>query len=295
MLTSTHFCYFDNISFDPVLPMLVVNNIIRIFKKFSWFKRLNAKVTYEVLAKYLPTADWHFMNYGYVPDIHESKDCIAPFDVKSQRYAANMYHYLACKVELGGKIVLEVGSGRGGGANYIASNFNPAHYTGIDIAQNAIELARKLHTSPNLAFVQGSGESLKIQDDSIDVVINVESSHGYGNVNKFLSEVRRVLKPGGHLLLVDFRNAVEKMELFRQQLKESGLTMLSEENINERVIAAIESENDFKKKKIESMVPPRYQKLFCDFAGVVGSPFYNTLKDGSRPYCRFVLRKPSGL
>ena len=48
-----------------------------------------------------------------------------------------------------------------------------------------------------------------------------------------------------------------------------------------------------KNLRIESMVPPRYQKLFCDFAGVVGSPFYNTLKDGSRPYCRFVLRKPS--
>jgi ubiquinone/menaquinone biosynthesis C-methylase UbiE len=272
--------------------MLVVNKIISVFKKFAWFKRFNAKVTYEVLAKYIPSADWHFMNYGYIPNEEEVESSTPQFEVKDQRYAANMYHYLASKVSLKGKVVLEIGSGRGGGASYVARNFRPAYYTGVDIAANAVALAQKLHVVPNLTFAQGSGESLKVADNSIDVVINVESCHGYGDVKRFLSEVARVLRPGGYLLLVDFRNTVENMELFRQELKDSGLLVLSEENISARVVAAIELEDEAKRKKIESLVPLRYQKLFCDFAGVVGSRFYVTLKEGTRPYYRFVLRKP---
>jgi ubiquinone/menaquinone biosynthesis C-methylase UbiE len=273
--------------------MLVVNKIISAFKKFAWFKRFNAKVTYEVLAKYIPAADWHFMNYGYIPDPKEAENNVPPFAVNDQRHSANMYHYLACKAPLEGKEILEIGSGRGGGAAYIARNFKPAHYTGLDIAKNAVELARKLHPLPNLSFVQGSGESLLAADRSIDVVMNVESCHGYGDVKIFLREVARVLKPGGYLLLVDFRNSIENMELFKQELKHSGLTVLSEEDISAKVVAAIESEDESKRKKIESLIPHRYQKLFCDFAGVVGSRFYISLKDGSRPYYRFVLQKPS--
>ena len=271
--------------------MLVINKIISVFKKFAWFKRFNAKVTYEALAKYIPAADWHFMNYGYIPDAAEVENCIRPFEVKDQRHPANMCHYLACKTPLAGKKVLEIGSGRGGGAAYIARNFKPAAYTGLDIAKNAVELARKLHHGRGLLFVQGSAESLSSLDNSVDVVINVESCHGYGDVKKFLREVSRVLKPGGYLLLVDFRNSVENMELFRQELKDSGMAIISEENISVNVVAAIESEDESKRRKIESLVPSRYQKLFCDFAGVVGSKFYLTLKDGSRPYYRFVLRK----
>ena len=112
-------------------------------------------------------------------------------------------------------------------------------------------------------------------------------------MKKFLSEVARVLKPEGYLLLVDFRNSVENMDLFRQELRDSGMTVLSEENISASVVAAIEADDEAKRKKIESLIPPRYQKLFCDFAGVVGSRFYLTLKDGSRPYYRFVLQKQS--
>jgi ubiquinone/menaquinone biosynthesis C-methylase UbiE len=273
--------------------MLVVNKLISVSKKFAWLKRFNAKVTYEVLAKYIPAADWHFMNYGYIPNPQEAESSIRPFKVADQQDSANMYHYLACKATLEGKTVLEIGSGRGGGARYVASNFNAFRYIGLDIAKNAIELARKLHARPNLSFVQGSGESLAIADNSIDVVINVESCHSYGDVKRFLSEVARVLKPGGQLLLVDFRNSVENMERFKQELKDSGLALQSEENISANVVAAIESGDESKRKKIESLVPRRYQKLFCDFAGVVGSRFYTTLKDGTRPYYRFVLRKPS--
>src|SRR5687767_12629804 len=231
----------------------MIKFIIYTLKRFAWFKRLNAKVTYELLAKRVPAAEWQFMNYGYVPNPNEKPLVLAEPHV--QKYSLQMYHYLALKTQVEGKHVLEVGSGRGGGAKHIASALKPASYIGMDLAQNAVDLANKLHKVPNLKFIQGSAEEIPLPDNSIDVVLNVESCHAYGDVVKFISEVKRVLKPEGVFALVDFRDA-EKMNILRDQLKASGLQWVEEENICSNVIQAIEAEDEVKKARIEKLFPP---------------------------------------
>lgn len=267
----------------------MIDFIIKTFKRFAWFKRLNAKVTYELLAKKIPAEDWQFMNYGYVPNEHEK-----PFDIElppeTQKYSLQMYHYLALKSDVTGKHVLEVGSGRGGGAKHVAGQLKPLSYVGLDLAQSAVDLANRIHKVPNLQFIQGSAESIPLDDSSVDVVLNVESCHAYGSVDKFLSEVKRVLKPGGYLLLVDFRS-VENMDLLKRQLVNSGLEILEEENISSNVVNAMESEDDIKQARIKKLVPEKWQKLFAEFAGVVGSRLHTNLINGSRLYYRFVLKK----
>lgn len=272
----------------------MIKMIIHTLKRFAWFKRFNAKVTYELLAKHIPVSDWQFMNYGYVPNSTEPALDL-PDDPSIQRYPLQMYHYLASKTNIQGKSVLEVGSGRGGGARHIASTMSPSFYTGMDLAQSAVDLANKIHPMANLKFIQGSAEAIPLKDNSIDVVINVESCHAYGSVDKFLSEVKRVLKPGGFLLLVDFRNEenVENMDTLKTQLKNTGMVILESENITDNVIRSIEAEDKTKKERIRTLIPAKWQKLFSEFAGVVGSRFYETLKNGSRQYYRFMLQKPS--
>jgi len=49
----------------------MIKTILAPFKRFAWFKRLNAKITYEWLAKHIPADHWHFMNYGYFPTADE--------------------------------------------------------------------------------------------------------------------------------------------------------------------------------------------------------------------------------
>jgi ubiquinone/menaquinone biosynthesis C-methylase UbiE len=267
----------------------MIKFLIYSLKRFAWFKRLNAKVTYELLAKRVPAEEWQFMNYGYVPDPKEKSPDL-DVDSATQKYPLQMYHYLALKTPIGGKQVLEVGSGRGGGAKHIAGSMKPASYIGMDLAQNAVDLANKIHNLPNLKFIQGSAEDIPLKDNSIDVVINVESCHAYGSVEKFLSEVKRVLKPGGTLALVDFRN-VPNLNLFRDQIKNCGLEWIEDENISQNVIQAIEAEDVVKKERIKKLFPPKWQKLFGEFAGVVGSRFHLTLKSGERVYHRYILKK----
>jgi ubiquinone/menaquinone biosynthesis C-methylase UbiE len=269
----------------------MINALIHAFKRFAWFKRLNAKVTYELLAKHIPAKEWQLMNYGYVPNDGEGSMEFSG-DGSQQRYPLQMYHFLARKAALEGKDVLEVGSGRGGGANHVASKFKPASYVGMDLAQSAVDLANSIHNQSNLKFIQGSAESIPLSNASIDVVLNVESCHSYGSVPKFLSEVKRVLKPGGYLLLVDFRNEknVENMDTLKKQLRDTGMQVVEEEDITGNVIRSIEAEDESKRARIQKLVPEKWQKLFCEFAGVAGSKFHRTLKDGTRHYYRFVVR-----
>lgn len=270
----------------------MIKLIIHALKRFAWFKRLNAKITYGLLAKHIPIADWQFMNYGYVPNINEGPLAVEVCP-KAQLYPLQMYHYLTLKAEIEGKHILEVGSGRGGGAKHIAEVMKPASYTGMDIAQSAVNLSNKIHKLPNLKFIQGSAESIPLADNSIDIIINVESCHAYGSVCKFLSEVKRVLKPGGRLLMVDFRNEknTENMNTLKTQLRNTGMAVIEEENISDNVIQSIEAEDETKQERIKTLIPQRWQKLFGEFAGVAGSSFHLTLKNETRFYYRFVLQK----
>jgi SAM-dependent methyltransferase len=80
--------------------------------------------------------------------------------------------------------------------------------------------------------VQGDAEALPFDDGSFDAVINVESSHNYPDLAKFLSEVARVLRPGGHFSHVDvFTDArFAEMEQCKRDCADK-LKWLAEEDI----------------------------------------------------------------
>jgi len=256
---------------------------------YPFFRRLIWKPIYEVLAKKIQIENWHFMNYGYVPSSEEKPLSLLASD-EINRYPIQLYHYLATRIDLAEKEVLEVGSGRGGGSSYIRRYLNPKNMTGLDIAHNAIELSKKTHTHDRLYYKQGNAEKLPLQNEYFDAVINVESCHAYGSVPKFLSEVKRVLKPGGYLLCTDMRSP-NGMNTLRNNLLHSGMQILLEEDISKNVVAAIESEEALKQERIHEHIPSWFQSTFKEFAGVKGSQIHEGLKSGILVYHRFVVKK----
>ncbi|WP_165958232.1 class I SAM-dependent methyltransferase [Segetibacter sp. 3557_3] len=267
--------------------------ITRLFLKltdYPAFRRLVWKPVYELLAKYFRSKEWSLMNYGYAPSPGEPLLTLHPQD-KVNRYPIQLYYYLAVKVRLGGCDVLEVGSGRGGGAACLKTYLDPKSITGLDIAGNAVELANEYFGSAGISFVRGSAEQLPFADESFDVVINIESSHTYGSVPQFLSEVKRVLRPGGYLLCADIRTKSD-MVLFTQQLKTCGLRMELQEDISDNVRRAIELEEPIKQQRITEHIPKSLQPIFKQFAGVKGSKAHLQLASGELRYFRFVLQKP---
>ncbi|MCB0530839.1 MAG: methyltransferase domain-containing protein [Saprospiraceae bacterium] len=257
--------------------------------EYAFFRRLVWKPIYELLARVLPLSEWQFMNYGYTPMPDEP-----PLELESadelQRYPLQLYHYLASRAAVAGKEMLEVGSGRGGGAHYIAKYLKPKRMVGMDLAKNAVQFAQKNFKLPNLEYQQGNAEALPFPDASFDVVINVESCHAYGSVPNFLHEVRRVLRPGGIFLITDMRGE-PGLQLLREQLNNSGLNLQEETDITRNVVLAIETEEPVKKERIRRLVPKWLVPAFEEFAGVKNSAIHRDLNSRDLIYCRWKFEK----
>ena len=234
--------------------------------------------------------DITFMNYGYSgldPDASE-----IPLSDREQvnRYCIQLYHHVAAAINLSGKDVVEVGSGRGGGAAYITRYLKPRSMVGIDFSRKAIEFCRKYYSIDGLSFSQGDAENLPLADGSVDVVINLESSHCYGSMTRFLGEVYRVLRSNGFLLFSDHRDQ-DKTALLRAQLKDSGLSVVSEHDITLNVVRALELDNDRKERLIARKCPRILKHEAEEFAAMKGTRAYETFKSGHSRYLSFVLCK----
>src|SRR5260370_7746217 len=98
-------------------------------------------------------------------------------------------------------------------------------------------------------------------------------------MTKFLSEVYRVLRPGGHFLFADHRDH-DKLDLLREQLNDSGLSLVKETDITLNVVAALDLDNDRKQKMIAQKCPRVLRREAEEFAAMKGSRPYETFKSG---------------
>ena len=170
---------------------------------------------------------WTLMNYGFADlDAQAPRFALLPPD-EPERYPMALYHHVATLAPVAGREVLEVGSGRGGGASYVARYLKPAHLVGLDLSGKAVQFSNRQHRVDTLSFERGDAESLPFPDASFDSVLNVESSFCYPSIDRFLAEVKRVLRPGGHLHYTDLRLAHEMAE-WREAIARSGLDVLAE-------------------------------------------------------------------
>jgi len=100
--------------------------------------------------------------------------------------------------------VLDIGTGSGDLIRLIQPVFSEnTHITGIDPSDEALTEARRLNTSPNFEFLKMEGEKLGFADGSFDVVCLSNAMHHVADPSKTFSEMKRVLKPGGFLLIAE--------------------------------------------------------------------------------------------
>jgi ubiquinone/menaquinone biosynthesis C-methylase UbiE len=200
-----------------------------------------------------------------------------------------LYQVVAGAVDLAGREVLEVGSGRGGGASFVARYLRPSRVVGVDVSPLSVAFCRARHTAPGLSFEVGNAEHLGFEAASFDAIVNVESSHCYGDLGAFVREVRRVLRPGGHFLYADFRSRAE-LDAWRAGLLAAGLRLVAERDITPGVVEALDADDERKRNLIEARVARPLVRAFCQFAALRGTVLYDKFRDGSVVYRAFVFR-----
>lgn len=243
---------------------------------------------YDLISIFDRQGDMRVMNYGF----HTNKGFpLRPADEPFRERLA-LYDHVArgAPVSFVGKKVLEVGSGRGGGTSHLAWSFRPQSIHGIDISQRAVDFCKGNYPYTNLSFGHGDAENIGFTNNSFDVVIDIESSHYYPHMNKAVAEAHRVLRPGGYYLLADSRPA-SKLDEFRELLQ-NGFTIVSEEDITDKVLQSLRTDNDQKKADIERALAEPFRGVFSHFSGVVGGYFYNRLSCGKDRFLNLVLQKP---
>ena len=231
------------------------------------------------------------MNYGYLDEDPNLRPALTPAD-EVERYPIYLYHRVASRVCLADREVLEVGCGRGGGASYIKRYLGARRVLGVDIAHAAVALCRRVHRVPGLEFRQGDAEALPFGDASFDAVVNVESSHCYPAIAGFLSEVRRVLRPGGYFLYADLHHADTMCE-FEEAAQKCGLELTERADISAGVAAALRFDSDRRKRWSEENAPTFAQRSVQAFVGVAGTRVPQALSRGSTMYLAYVMRKPA--
>lgn len=260
-------------------------------------KRLLVQAWYSLLTQVDPHGIMRFMNYGYA-DLDPAAPLL-PLQATDEddRYCIQLYQHTVATVDLTGLDVLEVGSGRGGGASYLTRYLRPRSVVGLDHCAGAVAFCQRHYADAGLSFVVGDAEALPFAANQFDVVVNVESSHGYPHPQRFLSEVGRVLRPQGHLLLADNRPGAE-MTILRQLLVTSGLEIVDEEDITRNVVRALDLDDERKRALVHQEMMKLHGILkqiehpFQEFAALKGTGLYSAFASGAFTYYRFALRKP---
>jgi ubiquinone/menaquinone biosynthesis C-methylase UbiE len=260
------------------------------------------KLDRDLLAGLMSEPWFVFMNHGYAPTGDEVKQGYFPAELCPEKdswlHQINLYfkllgYYIQRYPPFGdwpmfyNTSVLDIGCGRGGGLRYLALGSGPfKKMVGIDANPGQIAFcADRYQSIDNLEFVQGSAMAIPLGSESIDIITNVESSHCYEDLPKFFAEARRVLRPGGMLLLADNRERYSgKIFTLETAMLASGLKPVRKENITEGVLRACVLDAE------------RFGHLFdSKRADIVRKISWNSAKaysSGAGVYLAYALEKP---
>jgi ubiquinone/menaquinone biosynthesis C-methylase UbiE len=124
-------------------------------------------------------------------------------------HAALLQRMLLRRVaQLGHRLrVLDIGSGAGELVLALASSPHVAEVTGVDLSAPLVQVAQeRAHAQGAKAeFLTADGADLPFPEGSFDLVVATLTLHHWENPEGVLREAKRVLAPGGTLLLVDLR------------------------------------------------------------------------------------------
>lgn len=253
------------------------------------FTKISTKYVYPLATRLM--GDSVFVDWAY----EEDPPMALPLEASDEpnRVHINLYHRTATQADLSGKRVLEVSCGHGGGASYLVRTLHPASYTGLDLNPNGIAFCRRTHHLPGLDFVHGNAEDLPFDDQSFDAVINVEASHLYPRFPRFLTEVVRVLSPGGHFLYTDVR-ARAQVDGWDAALAKLPMRMISKKIINEEVMRGITASQQDTMALLgpaSRRGPAFLRNLFRDVNELRVMAFHESLRSGANSYRMYCFQK----
>lgn len=104
--------------------------------------------------------------------------------------------------------ILDLATGTGDLAIALAEEIRSAHVLGIDLSQRMLDEARRkvseLGLDERVLLAPGDAEAIELSDGAVDVVTVAFGVRNFGNLERGLQEIARVLRPGGTAVILEF-------------------------------------------------------------------------------------------
>ena len=213
-----------------------------------------------------------------------------------------------------GNRIIDLGSGYGGTARHLAKSFG-CHVSGLNLSDVENQRARRLNEESglqeNIDIIDGSFESIPIPDSSFDAAYSQDAMLHSGDRLKVITEVTRVLKPGGVFVFADIMQAnlcpngalqpildriklssLGSLTIYREAAQACSLIEEQYEDLTPHLIthyARVLEHTDINEDKLKSEISPGYiQAMKEGLARWVDGGHKNYLE-----YGMFVFRKPA--
>lgn len=181
--------------------------------------------------------------------------------------------------EAGGKKVLDVGCGFGL-ISIIFSFLGAKSVDAIDINSEDIRIMDKILRKLDLKNIKTKkvdGTKIPFPDNSFDVVLAIEVvSHAY-NLDVFLSEIKRVLKPGGMLYVHDGNNLLNIPDFWKRRKIQKIAEFEGSKEIGVS-IPYIKLREDMIKKEFPEISQEKLKFLSHETKGLWGEEIYSAVK-----------------
>lgn len=216
------------------------------------------------------------------------------FETESREVFKNRQEIVAASQIKPGMTVADIGAGTGLFTRLFAEAVGPeGRVVAVDISKAFLEHVERSSRKAGLKNVEtqmGTMDSTGLQPETIDVAFICDTYHHFEFPLKTLASVQKALKPGGRLILIDFRRVPGESSDFVMGHVRAGEDVFVSEVIHSgfrksRVAEGMLKENyfiEFTKSPTPSLNPLEFP-LIAGYGGIVRVPnSAETLRKGSK-------------
>jgi len=109
------------------------------------------------------------------------------------------HRYLLARELVRERDVLDIACGEGYGSALLAQTARSV--VGVDLSASTVAHAQSAYARPNLRYCEGNALEIPLAEASVDMVVSFETLEHFREHHGFLQEIKRVLRPGGTLLI----------------------------------------------------------------------------------------------
>ncbi|MGB6206642.1 class I SAM-dependent methyltransferase [Mycobacterium sp.] len=150
----------------------------------------------------------------------------------SRRFVASLQHPIEWLNIPQGGVALDVGSGPGSVTASLARAAEPDGLAlGVDISEPMLARAVRAEAGPQVGFLRADAQRLPLRDQTVDAVVSIAVLQLIPDPTAALSEIARVLRPGGRLAVMV--PIVRSLPMLWQKLPSGGAYVFGEDEIGD--------------------------------------------------------------